>query len=312
MTCLPDTRVRKFCLAIVILLFVSAAIVVPIVVVKETQKNKNNDDEYTSGTNGSIIVPSNFTNNVTSNNTMGISVESNWINDNWNMSLYLYGKENFLAIDNDTFRVTYVAKSGNPSAYDTYGGINGGILFYATPSVFPTEEVYLSYQVKFGDNQNFNWVKGGMLPGVWIGQRGAYDGKKPDNGSSARIMWRTNGMAEAYLYVDPQDEDFEMLPGYADNTPFGQSIYRGFGRFNSGQWNQVTMHIRLNTVNMNDGLLSLSVNNRVFSYTKMNWRKRENEKINGIMVNSFFGGSDISWTTPTDQYIYFKNMTVYV
>jgi hypothetical protein len=69
------------------------------------------------------------------------------------------GKNNDLAkvmsVDGkQALEVTYPAGSYNPS-----GGNPGGYQFHASPpSVFPTEEATLSYQLKFSDN--FQWVKG--------------------------------------------------------------------------------------------------------------------------------------------------------
>lgn len=33
--------------------------------------------------------------------------------------------------------------------------------------------------------------------------------------------------------------------------------------------------------------------------------------IGGLYFSTFFGGDDVSWATPTDQFTYYKNMVVY-
>jgi hypothetical protein len=57
------------------------------------------------------------------------------------------------------------ACSYTPSATDAP---QGGISFFATPSsVFMAEDIILRYQVAFHDN--FDPVRGGKLPGLFIG-----------------------------------------------------------------------------------------------------------------------------------------------
>jgi hypothetical protein len=297
------SKYRTYIFIGIALAVLTVTIVPPAVILTRSSDSSPSSSPNSNVTDGQIDIPDDMT-----NDTLLLTTD-NWINETtWNMFNYYYGKDNWKNIDRKTFEVTYQAGTFNPSSTSP-----GGFLFYARPQIFPTDEVYLSYQIKFGDNgTDFNWVKGGMLPGVWIGQLGAYDGRKPDNGSSARVMWRSNGMAEAYLYVDPQESAFYTLPGYYDNAPFGHSIYRGFGVFEAMTWNSVIMYIKLNTVDQYDGVLSLNINNRVFTFTSMKWRNSEAELINGIMMHSFFGGSDITWATPAEQHIYFTNMTVYV
>ena len=235
----------------------------------------------------------------------------------WNVVKYVYGDENWSIVDNDTAKVVYPAKSANPSS-DSRGGFN----FYVSPQVvFPAEEVYLSYQVKFSvvdhqhrkllANGDFDWVKGGILPGLWIGRIGAHDANYLEDGSSCRLMWRKNGLAEAYLYVDNQLPEFYQLPGYFNNKPYGESMYRGFTNFVADVWNTVILRIKLNTVGENNGILQLSINNKTLTYDKMSWRQDENATINGIIMHSFFGGSDDTWATPKDQKVYFSNFSVY-
>lgn len=225
-------------------------------------------------------------------------------NDTWAITKYYYGQENVETIDNETFRVKFKQGSFNPSS-----PVPGGFLFYATPSSFPAQEVYFKYSVNFGEN--FDWVKGGMLPGLWIGQMGAYDGNHLTNGSSLRTMWRGKGQAEAYMYVGDQVPDFYKLPGFVSNAMYGESVGRGFSSFKQGVWNNITMHVKLNTVGQSDGVLQLAVNDKTFVFDKMIWRTEENTTINGLMMNSFFGGSDVTWATPFEQAVLFSKFEIF-
>lgn len=289
-------------------LLIAAAVVVPTTVVLLRDKNHHSDANIQDM---QIEIPQNV-------NLTRLTITNDLANlSSWKVVKYVYGKTNWNSLDNETASVVYPAKSVNPSS-DSQGGFN----FYLSPQEsFPSQEVYLSYQVKFMgnnglnrkmlSNDDFDWVKGGMLPGLWIGRMGAQDSNHIEDGASARIMWRQNGLAEAYLYVNPQTPEFYKLPGYFNNKPYGESMYRGFAKFVLGDWNTVVLRVKLNTVGQNDGVLQISINNRTLTYDKMNWRTKDSVSINGILMQSFFGGSGESWATPTEQNILFSKFTVY-
>ena len=292
-------------------LIIAAAVVVPTTVVLVKNKDNNNKNINSNIIDKPIDIPTNI-----SLIKLDITGEPSNLSS-WNVVKYVYGNENWDNNENDTAKVVYPAKSVNPSS-DSPGGFN----FYVSPlEVFPAEEVYLSYQVKFAVDNNkhrkmlatdeFDWVKGGMLPGLWIGRMGALDKNHLEDGASARIMWRKNGVAETYLYVNRQLPEFYQLTGYFDNKPYGESIYRGFTKFVENVWNTVIIRIKLNTVGENNGVLQLSINNKTLTYDKMIWRNNQNMTINGILMHSFFGGSGDSWATPKQQNVFFSNFNVY-
>lgn len=298
--------------SLLIVLIIAAAVVVPTTVVLLKDKNNHSHHNHDKNINDtSIIIPENL--KITT-----LTVDEDVSNlTSWNVVKYVYGDDNWNFVDNETSQVLYPARSANPSSDNT-----GGFNFYVSPPViFPAEEVYLSYQVKFAvdDHQHrkmletvdFDWVKGGMLPGLWIGRMGAIDTTHLEDGASARIMWRKNGLAEAYLYVNKQLPEFYQFPGYFNNQPYGESMYRGFSKFVANVWNTVILRIKLNTVGENNGILQLSINNKTLTYDKMNWRNSENITINGIIMHSFFGGSDESWATPKEQKVYFSKFAVF-
>jgi hypothetical protein len=234
------------------------------------------------------------------------------LSSEWNVCEYIYGKElaTLNVTNQNVLKVMYPRNSYNPS-----GNIFGGIHFYAQPSVFPTREISFNYSVNF--DQNFDWVKGGKLPGVYIGQTGANGGTHLDNGSSYRIMWRARGRAEAYIYVPQQLDTYYKLPNLIVNNDgaYGDSVWRGLFNFNTETWNNVSMYIKLNTFTGNnipnyDGILMLTVNNVTLSFNQMLWASTQDMLINGLMMQSFFGGCCPDWATPFDQNIYFKDFSV--
>lgn len=308
MTCTECYKKHSIVYSILIVLFVTAAVVVPTTVL--LVRDRNNNKDVIKINYNPIIIPDNTTASM-------LSITNDLSNlSSWNVVKYVYGKENWNVVDNETVQVVYQENSVNPSSSKP-----GGFVFYVSPKdKFPTEEVYLSYKVMFPNQQSgrkllasnsFDWVKGGMLPGLWIGKMGAQDSNHMDDGASCRIMWRSKGAAEAYLYVPQQSPEFYNQPGYFDNEPYGYSLYRGFNTFVPNEWNDVVMRIKLNTVGQSDGILQVSINNKTMSYDKMVWRKNETMLINGITMHSFFGGSDDSWATPVQQNIYFSKFTLY-
>jgi len=293
-------------------IIIAAAVVIPTTVVLVKDKdNKHNHNQDKNIENKRIDIPKNL--NYT---TLTISEDPSNLTS-WNVVKYVYGDDNWMSIDNETSKVAYPAKSVNPAS-DSPGGFN----FYLSPlDTFPANDVYLSYDVKFIGNDGlnrkmlttdgFDWVKGGMLPGLWIGKMGAQDSNHLTDGASCRIMWRKNGIAEAYLYVNTQLSEFYKTPGYFNNKPYGESMYRGFANFVAGDWNRIIIRIKLNTVGLHDGILQISINNKTMTYDKMNWRNNDSILINGILMHSFFGGSGDSWATPKEQKVLFSKFTVY-
>jgi hypothetical protein len=221
----------------------------------------------------------------------------------WNIIDVTHG-EKLIQLVNTTLEVRYPKRSFSPS-----GQVKGGFQFYAAPELFPTKSIQFQYKMMFPET--FNWVKGGKLPGVWFGEIGANGGEHSANGSSCRLMWREKGELEAYLYIpQEQHEDFASQPGVVLNKEYGASLWRGVFQAVPRVWNNVTMKIVMNTKSdLHDGLLSLTINNTTMAYEKLNWGVPD-LNIQGLMMHTFFGGSDNSWATPSDQYAYFKDFAV--
>jgi hypothetical protein len=186
-----------------------------------------------------------------------------------------------------------------------------GIRFAAKPSFYPSNEACLAYDLKFP--LNFNWVLGGKLPGLWIGDYGATGGNYDVAGASCRLMWRADGGGEAYVYVPQQTDAFYHLPGYVNNNDKGQSIWRASPfQFKIGAYNHVKIYIKMNTFSGSsanqDGYLHISINDGYRSFEKMVWGATSPLNVSGLLFQSFFGGSDTTWATPTDQGLWIKNV----
>lgn len=240
----------------------------------------------------------------------------------WNITKISHGSNSSLhqlAVDpvtnsGNVLKVNYPAGSYNPS-----GEIVGGIGVYASPvAIFPARSVRLSYEIFFP--ADFNPIKGGKLPGLYIGPPGASGGNHVSNEASCRIMWRKNNllggfMAEAYVYdAVVQDPSYYAIPNQSLDPVYGDSLWRGLVNFNKGSWNKVDMFISLNSVTSGgaipDGFLNLTINNVTESFGKLIWTTSKST-ITGIIFTTFFGGSDTTWATIVDTSTYFKNVKLH-
>lgn len=208
-------------------------------------------------------------------------------------------------LDGNTLKVTYPRGSYIPSSPE-----QGGFQFYAQPKVFPASQITFSYKVMFPTN--FNWVKGGKLPGLWIGNVGANGGNHFRDGASFRVMWRADGAAEAYLYLPKQpNKSFYSQPGYINNDQYGESLWRHQFKFKANVWNTITLVAKINQVGRSDGSISLIINDNAKTFNGIVWTESKSvQYINGLMMHTFFGGNDVTWATPIEQNIYFKDFKV--
>jgi len=200
----------------------------------------------------------------------------------------------------------------------------GGTNIVAQPSCFPAKSATLTYTVSIP--HDFEFVKGGKAgPGLFVGEHGAGGGDYSDNGASFRVMWREGGTVVAYIYpcedvgkhtdsptcpmIKAQGKGFTSIAHFTGRT--GIDLWRDGGMvFKKGEENHVELKMTLNTPGKADGLVSLTVNGKTNSFDGMRWRDAKDMDINGIMIATWFGGSDTSWAPKKDQTLKFKDVVV--
>ncbi|MDJ0727228.1 MAG: hypothetical protein QNJ38_19185 [Prochloraceae cyanobacterium] len=225
--------------------------------------------------------------------------------ENWHFRDHdLWGIGNTQIIDDSSgkfkkvLRVFYPKGSVSPSYSRKTKAPLGGVQFYSDLGIEPADALHLTYYLRFSNN--FNFVKGGKLPGLY-GGKGNTGGKIPDgtDGFSTRLMWRRNGNGEVYAY----------LP---NSVKYGTSIDRGSWRFKPDIWYRIDQQVLLNDPNRNNGIIKLWVNGvQVINRRNLNFRSVETLKIDGILFSTFFGGSNSSWATPRDVHIDFAGFSVF-
>jgi len=202
----------------------------------------------------------------------------------------------------------------------------GGLSFYApgpdSLDMTTAKTLTLGYSVFFEEGFDFNM--GGKLPGLYGGDDAetavsCSGGRRSTGCYSSRLMWRTDGMGEMYTYLpDYEVEGFEANKNVCDIAPFstcnptyGASVGRGSFTFPTGAWTTVSQRVQLNDVGQANGELELWVNGEsVIKASGLILRDSAEGKHRGIMMQTFFGGSDSSWASPKTQNTYFSDFSV--
>lgn len=167
------------------------------------------------------------------------------------------------------------------------------------------EEAELRYTLRF--SHDFDFVKGGKLPGLCGGPDNVSGGRPADgkNGFSARLMWRRGGRGEAYVYHKNQKGN------YGDSFAFPEDF-----RFPMNEPVTVRLAVGMNTPGKKDGTL------RVWTATAghdeklmvekkdMEWRTVDSFGVDGLYFETFHGGGDKSWAPTRPCFVEFKEMRV--
>jgi len=255
--------------------------------------------------------------------TQSSSSSQSFITSNWGLSKgRIQSEPQDLSFISDPFPTTSPADAAasRPVLQVDYPqgsfshGTGGTQLYSLFNGSNPFQSMLLSYEVAF--DANFNWVKGGKLPGIRGGPdpNGCSGGSKP-NGTdcfSLRLMWRPQGVGEVYAYI-PTPNNICNSANFICNPDFGISIHRGAFVLQSGTWNNITLLALLNDPpNVANGFIQLTFNGAPV-ITQGNLQLRASNLINagGLYLSTFFGGDDSSWATPTDQHSYFRNFQLW-
>lgn len=179
----------------------------------------------------------------------------------------------------------------------SFGGPSGGAGWrYPLGVKANRHSAELRYTVLFEDG--FDFVKGGKLPGLCGGPKTITGGDKVTGaeGWSARIMWRKEGRAQAYVYHMNQPSK------YGDEFDFPEEL-----RFIPGQAAQIRIRVTMNTVGQRDGILQVwftptpsGKETLVVDMSDMEWRSVDSIGADSILFNTFHGGNDKAWAPTRD------------
>ncbi|WP_113959638.1 polysaccharide lyase [Roseimicrobium gellanilyticum] len=190
-------------------------------------------------------------------------------------------------------RVSVVERDGAKSLRIAYapgqiGPENGGAGWRWPIGTHQSAE--LRYTVRF--SKDFDWVKGGKLPGLCGGPDNVSGGRPATgtNGFSARLMWRRDGRGEAYIYHKNQPEN------YGHSFPFPEDF-----RFPTDTPIHVRLAVTMNTIGKRDGTLRVWIalsdqtEKLMVERTDMEWRTVDTFGVDSLYFETFHGGGDATW-----------------
>jgi hypothetical protein len=176
------------------------------------------------------------------------------------------------------------------------GSVGGG--FHLKTKLPPAERLYLQYQLRFGED--FDFVRGGKLPGFYGGA--VTPGVKPngESGFVARPMW------------GPDGTDNIILVYHMDAGGYGEGFVLDNAVFQRGVVQTLGLEVVMNTPGQADGIVRAWLDGvLVLEVTDLRFRTVSDLQIDGLKFDTFFGGNDPSWAPTKDETIEFGDFTVY-
>jgi hypothetical protein len=167
------------------------------------------------------------------------------------------------------------------------------------------ESAQMTYTVRF--SKNFDFVKGGKLPGLCGGPTNTSGGRPADgtNGFSARLMWRKDGHGEAYVYHKNQKSN------YGDSFSFPAEFH-----FPTDTPIRVRLRVTMNEPGRKNGKLYVWIavadqpEQLMVSHTDMEWRTVDTFGVDALYFETFHGGSDKTWAPTRACWSEFSNIKV--
>jgi len=183
-------------------------------------------------------------------------------------------------------RVRYLAGGIGPQA---------SVQFYCP--LPPRDSAYLRYRVKLGETGDFDFVRGGKLPGLCGGKCNS-GGKKPTgDGWSSRFMWKAGGRIILYLYHLGQKGK------YGDTYDVGW--------FSPGEWHELAERVTVNDPAKADGRVQVWVDGKpALDERGLRFRDRPGAQVDRFYFSTFYGGDDATWAPPKDEFVYFPGFVV--
>ncbi|KAF8634310.1 hypothetical protein AX17_004262 [Amanita inopinata Kibby_2008] len=225
------------------------------------------------------------------------------------------------SLPTEAWEAFYPKGSINPS-----GAIPGGFSFYlsGTPAFINALEngaKHVTFSYRFLLQHDWEWVKGGKLPGVFGGVGDlAYHctGGRAETRTHCfdlRPMWRPNGVGELYVYLPVTPSNTRRLlavppKSYPHASNYGVSVGRGAFHFKLGYWTTITQRIKLNDMGQENGEIHLYINKElVISCTGLTLRTSPESRFKGMHFQTFFGGHTPDWACPKDLRAWFADVS---
>ena len=248
-----------------------------------------------------------------------------WKNNNWSINkLPSWGAGNIQVMQSNStngtsphsdnyLRIRYPAGSANSGSSPPLP--LGGAQFYGAMIKATNTPITLSYYIRYPTK--FPFVnKQGKLPGLYAGKGNT--GTNVPNGTdgwTTRYMWCD--WAEA-SNAHPVGGGELLLFTYGSNKglyghPYGTSLGCGNWKFSpDSKWHNLQQTVHLNDPGKANGRLDVCYDgNLVLTQTGITFRTVSTLNTNGILFQSFFGGSGSADATPISTYADFADFALY-
>nr|WP_157593999.1 heparin lyase I family protein [Rubripirellula obstinata] len=183
----------------------------------------------------------------------------------------------------DVLRVSYPA-GGWGSKH------SGAQIKFALP---PTQTKTVQYRVRFAND--FDFVKGGKLPGLAGGSATTGKRRPTGDGWSARFMWRRGGDAVLYLY------HLDQRKSHGDDFALGV-------RFKPGVWHTIKQRVTVNSDQERDGRIEVWFDQaKVLDASSLRLQSDNQAPVDRFYFSTFFGGTGDEWAPKQDQVIDFAD-----
>jgi hypothetical protein len=160
------------------------------------------------------------------------------------------------------------------------------------------DDLSLEYQVKF--QKDFDFVKGGKLPGLCGGACNTGGRKPAGEGFSARYMWRAGGKLVLYLY------HMDQPTLYGEDFPLGVTA-------KAGTWYCLKERLSMNTPGKSDGRVRVWIDGKkALDLDKVRFRSDNAVTVDAFYFDTFFGGSSDDWAAVKDERAYFDKFRIFV
>jgi hypothetical protein len=220
----------------------------------------------------------------------------------WNADSFV-GESQASFIDTTSIRVTYPEGSFKSPRV-------GGFQFKSAPTE-ESDEMLLRYSIYVPPD--FDFVKGGKLPGLYGGEA-LSGGNKTGvgiTGITLRLVFRERGELEVYAYAPiSKDDAISDLEDTVVNTEYGTSLMRGKTNLERGMTNTIQLRVKLGDPNEENSVIRLVVNGDTHELRNVKLRLVDTLLLTGVYFSTFFGGSTSDYSTPVEQSLVFSDFRI--
>lgn len=168
------------------------------------------------------------------------------------------------------------------------------------PRLPPAKEYSLNYDVFF--ESDFEWVRGGKLPGLGPVNQTTGCRAHTLEGWSVREMWRQEGQPVFYVY----DQDRSKECGEQTETGVHMS---------KEVWHSISLYVKVNDpAYEHNAEMELYLDGAMVSRiegAQLRGEDGDHTLINRVLFHTFFGGSDSTWSPTGEVHSRFDNLAVY-